>query len=110
MRRPDILWVIVSPCPSHTLGIFVVRNDVVVIREFFVADCAFPVLLHDLSVQQLPYFCWRPEFPIHPWMNGFRSDPLKHSTAEGITEGSTELGEATAGPDIYPRDSFAAGA
>jgi hypothetical protein len=46
------------------LGILVVWHNVVVIVELFVADCAFPVLLDDLSVQQFAHFRWRPEFPM----------------------------------------------
>ena len=34
--------------------------------KFMVADCAFPVLLDDLSVQQLSHLGWRPEFAISP--------------------------------------------
>ena len=49
--------------PYADIGI---RYDVAVIREFLVADCAFPVLLDDLSIQQLPHLSWRPEFPISP--------------------------------------------
>ena len=36
------------------LGILVVWHNVVVIVELFAADCAFPTLLDNLPVQQLP--------------------------------------------------------
>jgi hypothetical protein len=58
MRCSDIVWVVVSARPSHTLGIPVVWHDIVVVCELFVADCAFPVLLDNLSVQQFPHFGW----------------------------------------------------
>lgn len=64
MRCSDIVRVVVSPCSAHPFRIFVVWHDIVVVRELFVADCAFPVLLDNLSVQQFPHFCWRPKFPI----------------------------------------------
>jgi hypothetical protein len=64
MRCLDIVWVVVSPSPSHTLGIFVVWDDIVVVHELFVADCAFPVLFDSLPVKQFSHFCSGPEFPI----------------------------------------------
>ena len=51
----DIVWMIVSPCPAHTLGVFMVWNNVVVVREPFMADCAHATLLPDLAVQQFPH-------------------------------------------------------
>ena len=36
----------------------VVGNDVVIVGEFFVADCTFPVLFHDLPIQKLSHLCW----------------------------------------------------
>jgi len=49
--------------PYAEIGI---RYDVAAVGKFMVADCTLPVLLHDLSVQQLPHLCWRTEFPISP--------------------------------------------
>jgi len=51
----DIVGVIISPRSSHPFRIPVVRDDVVVIFEVFVADGAYPALLHNLSVQQFPH-------------------------------------------------------
>ena len=68
MRCLDIVRVVVSPRPSHTLGILVVWHNVAVVRKLFVADCTFPILLDNLSVQELSHFCGRPEFPIPPWV------------------------------------------
>jgi hypothetical protein len=57
---------IISPCSSHAFGIPVVWDNVVVICEFFVADGTLLVLLHNLSVQQLPHLCPRSEFTVSP--------------------------------------------
>jgi len=62
----DIVWAVVSPSPSHPFGLDVVGYDLVVTRKDCVADCTFPVLLADFSVQQLPHFGLGTEFPIPP--------------------------------------------
>ena len=41
-----------------------VGGDVVVLREVFVADGAYPALLDNLSVQKLPQLGRRPQLPI----------------------------------------------
>jgi hypothetical protein len=41
---------IVSPGPAHSFRILVVRNDVVVVREFFVANRAYPGLLSNFAI------------------------------------------------------------
>lgn len=64
MSRLDILWVIVSPCPSHPLGFNVIRHNVAVVREFLMADGALPVLLGNLAVQQLAHLCWGAKFAV----------------------------------------------
>ena len=46
----DIVWMIIPPCSSHSFRILVVRDDVVVIREVFVADGAYSALLENLSI------------------------------------------------------------
>jgi len=46
---------IISPRSAHSFRILVVRNDVVVVGEFFVADGADSALLPHLAVQQFPY-------------------------------------------------------
>ena len=53
MHRLDIIRMIVSPRPSHSLGIPVVRNNVVVISEFFVADRAYAALSPDFRFSSL---------------------------------------------------------
>jgi hypothetical protein len=55
---------IVSPRPSHPFGISVVRHNVAVICELFVADCTYPVLLDNLPIQQFPHLSWGPEFSV----------------------------------------------
>ena len=62
----NIVGAVVSPSSSHAFGFDMVGHDLVVIRESCSADCAFPVLLDDLSVQQLPHLGWRTEFAISP--------------------------------------------
>ena len=37
---------------------YVVRNDVAAVGKFIVANGAFPCLLDDLSIQQLPHLGW----------------------------------------------------
>ena len=64
MSRLDIVWMIISPSPSHAFGIDVVWHDVVVVGEFLVADWTLPVLLDNLPVQEFPHFRRRSEFPI----------------------------------------------
>jgi hypothetical protein len=64
MRCLDIVWMVVSPRSSHTFRILVVRDDVVVIREVFVADGAYATLLDNLSVQQFPHLGRGSQFPI----------------------------------------------
>jgi len=41
---------VVSPGPSHTLRILVVRDDVTVLRELLVTDGALPVLFDNFPV------------------------------------------------------------
>jgi len=59
---------IISPSSSHPFRIPVVRHYVAVIRELFVADCAYPVLLNNLPLQKLPHFSGGPEFPVSSWV------------------------------------------
>ena len=46
---------IVPPSSSHSFRILVVRDHVVIIREVFVADGAYPALLENLPVQKFPH-------------------------------------------------------
>ncbi len=56
MNRPDVVRMVISPRASHCSGIFVVRHNVVVVRELFVADCAYSVLFGDFALQEFPHF------------------------------------------------------
>ena len=51
----DIVRMIISPGSSHSLGIPVVRDDVVVVRELFMAYRAYASLLADFPVQQFAH-------------------------------------------------------
>jgi hypothetical protein len=64
MCRLDIVWMVISPRPSHSFGIPVVRNNVVIVGELLVADGAYACLLSDLHVQQLPHLPRRSKFPV----------------------------------------------
>src|SRR5581483_3776983 len=55
---------VISPSSSHSLGIPMVRDDVAIVRELFVADGTFLVLFDNLPVQQLPHLRRRPKFPV----------------------------------------------
>jgi hypothetical protein len=64
MCRLDIVRVVISPSPAHSFRILVVRNDVVVVGELFVAEGTYARLLSDLTVQQLPHLGRRSKLPI----------------------------------------------
>ena len=66
MHGLDVFRMVISPGSSHSFRVSVVRYDVAAVGKFMVADGALPVLLDDLSVQQLPHLGWRPEFAISP--------------------------------------------
>jgi hypothetical protein len=51
MRGLDVVRMVVSPRSSHAFGILVVRNNVVVVSEFFVAEYAYACLLSNLAIQ-----------------------------------------------------------
>jgi hypothetical protein len=55
---------IVPPRSSHSTGIDVIRNDVVIVRELSFAESAHPVLSRDLSVHQHAHLGIRTDFPI----------------------------------------------
>ena len=60
----DIVWVIISPSSAHTLRIYVVGDDIVVVGELLVANCADAALLSHLPVQQLSHLSRRSQFPV----------------------------------------------
>lgn len=56
MRCLDIVWMVVSPRPSHSFGLPMVWHDIVVVRELMVAYCADAVLLGDFPLQKFSQF------------------------------------------------------
>ena|ERR1700733_2049249 len=66
---------VVSPRASHSFRVDVVRNDSVIVGELHMAQRAFPALLNDLAVEQLPHFCVGAKLPVSPGMTGIL-DPL----------------------------------
>ena len=60
----DVVRMIISPSPAHSLGIPVVWNNIVVVGELFVADRTDASLLSDPAVQQLPHLRRRSKFPV----------------------------------------------
>ena len=89
---------VVSPGPSHSLGILVVWHNVVVVRELMVADSADSVLFRDFPLQKFPHFSGRSEFPVSPGVIGVLDSSnarLRAARAMGwftttATEGSVE--------------------
>jgi hypothetical protein len=57
MHGLDVFGMVVSSTSSHALRAPVVRYDVDVILEFFLADSAFSVLRDNLTVEKFPHFC-----------------------------------------------------
>jgi hypothetical protein len=57
----DIVRMIVPPRSSHSTGIDVVRNDVVIVRELSLAERTHTVLGGNLPVHQLPHLGIRPD-------------------------------------------------
>jgi len=55
MRCLNVVWMVVPPRASHSFRIPVVGDDIVVIREVFVADGAYPALLPNLAVQKFAH-------------------------------------------------------
>jgi hypothetical protein len=60
----DIVWMVISPRSTHSFGILMVWNDVVVVGELFVADRAYSGLLPHLAVQQFPHLRGGSQLPI----------------------------------------------
>src|SRR5438876_9794120 len=65
---------VISPRTAHSFRVLVIRYDIGIVGELFVADGAFPVMLHNLPVQKLTHLCWRPVFDILAVVRIF--DPL----------------------------------
>jgi len=59
---------VISPSSAHAFRVSVVGHAFVVIGELFLAQRTFPVLLHDLAIEQFAHFRWRPQFAVSPRM------------------------------------------
>jgi len=55
MRCLNVVWMVISPRTAHAFGILMIRHDVVVVREFFMADRTLLVLLRNLPIQEFPH-------------------------------------------------------
>jgi hypothetical protein len=66
----NVFRMIVPPCPAYAAGIDVVGYDVGVVGELFIADTAFAVLGHNLSVHQLTHLRVRADLSIPAGMMG----------------------------------------
>ena len=55
---------IVPPASAHSLRAFMVGDDVGIIGEVLVANCAYAALFSDLAVHQFPHFHGRSLLPI----------------------------------------------
>jgi hypothetical protein len=104
VRSLDILWMVVSPRPSHASRIDVIGYDVAVIREGHLTDGTLPFLFYDFAVEQLPHLGFRAEFaipsgvmrvfdPLHPKTSDSASllDRLATTAIEGSVDGAEFL-------------------
>jgi glycosylphosphatidylinositol transamidase (GPIT) subunit GPI8 len=57
MRRPNVVWVVIAPCRSHTLGLDVVRDNVIAVGKRQVTDSAVSLLRRDFLGEYFPQFC-----------------------------------------------------
>jgi hypothetical protein len=69
---------IVSPYPSHASGIDMVRHNVAVICELFLAEGAEAILCNDLPIEEIPHFTVGAEFPEPPGMKRIFDAPNTH--------------------------------
>ena len=57
MRRLNVVWVIIAPGRSHTLGLDVVGDNVIAVGKRLVADSAVSLLRRDFLGEHFPQFC-----------------------------------------------------
>ena len=60
----NVVGMIVPPGSAHASGLFVLGDDLAVIVELLLTDCALPVLLKNFLIQQLSHFPRAPPFPV----------------------------------------------
>jgi hypothetical protein len=70
MGRLDIVRMIVSPSSAHSFRVPMIRDHIVIVCEFLLADCAYASLLPDFAVQQLPHLSWLSQFAVSQGMVG----------------------------------------
>ena len=56
MRRLNVVWVVIAPCRSHTLGLDVVGDDVLAVGKRQVTDSAVSLLRRDFLGEHFPQF------------------------------------------------------
>jgi len=66
----NVVGMIVSPCPAHAAGANVVRYDVAIVGEPFLAEGTDAILRRNLSVHQLTHLGVRTDLPISSWVMG----------------------------------------
>ena len=64
MRRLNVVWVVIAPGRSHTLGLDVVGNNVLAVGKRQVTDSAVSLLREDFLGEQFLQFCRGAKFPI----------------------------------------------
>ena len=56
MRSLNIVWVVIAPCRSHTLGLDVVGDNVLAVGKRQVTDAAVSLLRGDFLGEHFPQF------------------------------------------------------
>ena len=56
VRRLNVVWVVIAPCRSHTLGLDVVGDDVLAVGKRQVTDSAVSLLRRDFLGEHFPQF------------------------------------------------------
>ena len=56
MRRLNVVWVVIAPCRSHTLGLDVVGHNVLAVDKWQVTDSAVSLLRRDFLGKHFPQF------------------------------------------------------
>lgn len=70
VRGLNVVRVVVAPGASHAFGVLMVRYDVAVVGELYMAERAFSSLFDNLAVHKLPHLCRRPKLAITAWVMG----------------------------------------
>jgi hypothetical protein len=66
--RLDVVGMIVSPRSAHTFRTDVIRHNIAVVGEPFIAEGADAILSNDLPVEELPHLAIGAEFPVSAGM------------------------------------------